>query len=304
MVWSHTDMVWSLVAFGLIVTVGATPFRWRRTAAGREKSLDRYARRVNLALHPAVNALIMRRLVLRDRATLIGGFGGTALVVSGYLIADPSDSWPFAALYAMAGITAGIAVAVAIGSVVFRVTNSADAPRYARVRVPVASDYTSPVLLWLMRGSVLALVLFWLAFEVIIPSTAATTGGFSRPWIAVAVAATVIAQLGAELAIRAILRSGQRASSPLELAWDDALRGQTFSDVLTVTPIIAVLASLAISFGYAASMSSMSTFNIVMPISILFLVVLMALVRGSETRFWTHLWAPELSYGVPVPEVR
>lgn len=100
-------MIWLLALAGVVATISWSPFRWNRSAPRRARRLDDYARRVNLAVDPRANALLMQRLVSRDRAMLLGGLCGTVIVVAGYVLAGSPERADIFPLGVFIGVLVG-----------------------------------------------------------------------------------------------------------------------------------------------------------------------------------------------------
>ncbi|MCX7522609.1 hypothetical protein OSC27_10015 [Microbacterium sp. STN6] len=289
-----------IVAFlGACFSFAASPFRYRRTARGRLAALDRTARRVDLTLHPSVNGRVMRRLVLRDRALLIGGLSATTFAAAAYPAVqhEPGRTWPWIGLYALVSASVGGAIGLTL-SRAFRIGPATDSPRYARAHVPSLSDYVTPGLLWAVRALPAAAILGWAALLV-----AATLGGHPHaaqplfdPTLLLVLIAAPLSLLGSAAAQRSILRRGQQASSPLELAWDDALRAESLRDVLSGPFVLGflALAGVALTVGRMPTALGEVTSDWTSSIVMGFLVagaVVFAIAVSTETRYWRRLWA-------------
>lgn len=133
-----------------------------------------------------------------------------------------------------------------------------DEPRIARSRDVRPADYLAPpqrVITWVLAGLALALSTW-----AIVASTRSMT---PQPEVVIAVAVVASVVVGASIAVpfleSAILSRSQRASTPLELAWDDAFRtaamnaARLSASMLSFIALILATIALFLSSSYAAS---------------------------------------------------
>jgi len=239
------------IAILVIAAAAGAPLLLSLGDRQRERALDRYARQVNLRLTDEVRPRVIRRILVQERATLIGGIGG-ALIGLGLAFVLPVHRSPSAsgadmrALLALITAVLGAVVAPAITAVRATVGDR-PGPRIARGSTPSLTDYV-PTLeraaSWIApAGAALTIIGGWTALQ-----TGVLRSDTLRP-------AGVLATLGAifgYLAIASImisrllagrvLQAGQPAGSEQELAWDDALRAGT----------LRALVQLPVAFGVAS----------------------------------------------------
>ncbi|WP_298455634.1 hypothetical protein [uncultured Cellulomonas sp.] len=214
------------IAFFAAVAAGAL----YRTGPRRTRTAHAFARRVDLGLPPDLEPVVARRLAGRQRAGARGALAGLALLTVGLAAARP-DRLAIGGLVALCVAAGGHALGQ--GAAAWRETTRVpgDGARIARASTPAHSDYVARHERW--GGWVLAGV----SLAVAVAIGAAPRAGLDvgpLPWVLVVAAAVVPAAVMAayELAAARLLDRPQVAMTPLELAWDDALRSNTLRDML------------------------------------------------------------------------
>lgn len=222
------------IAFSVVLLVS------RRASSG-DRRLARFADRAGLPV-PAHGAYALR-VRLRQSATYeaVGALIGVA--VAGAILATPiglSPVFPLAVFLPIVGLS------VALSSTIVALRRSlfipaSGTPRVARSHVVTPADYVDPfprALLWVLSSMTVlaagALAVAWIR------------GGVQ--WPEFAAAATLVAIIAVGLCAatpaldRAVLARPQPATSPLELAWDDAFRMATLNSLRLSATILCVVA--------------------------------------------------------------
>lgn len=219
-----------VVVLMVLVTVGvllqhATPAR-RRSAA------HAHARRIDLRLEPAEEDAIATRLARRRCAGVVAGAGPgvvTAVLLDGSGVVGWSPAWlSFLAFF----------LGTALGSAAVAWYESsrplAAGPRVARATVPRHGDYVPRVERWGARAMAVLSALTAIGLVVLDGSGLVELGNLPGALVAVAIVGPAVAVLADELAAGWLIGRRQVAATPLELAWDDALRAGTLRDSVTV----------------------------------------------------------------------
>ena len=157
------------------------------------------------------------------------------------LAADTRSSENFASPFLLfAGSFVGLAIGVAISSVTSSRRTDPDAVKYARTAAVSLRDYVAP----LERTG--ARIVVALAVAAIIAGYA--TGAVTSPVLAGLAALAGASLVLFEVAGRRLVERSQPATSPAELAWDDAVRASQLRDIVTA-PITLGAFSLVIALG-------------------------------------------------------
>lgn len=250
-------MSFVFVCCALAIVFSFTPLSSSKPA-NRARELDKYARRLGVAVPVDSSDRIIARLIRRERALLAGGLTGIVLAVIAALLLPAG----FDAAYVPVLVFAGLGVGSAIGAALASSTSALSilvGPRVARPTTPVYADYVPPLERW--SGRLLpALALFavlaaWVAFSVGALGDARLTAGYiftsAGAWLAYA---AVVGLMVCALLSRRILDRGQPSASATELAWDDGLRSQALRDLQAV-PVTLGFVSLLSTFFDIGSLS-------------------------------------------------
>lgn len=229
-----------LVATAVVLVRDASPRR-------RHTQAHAYARKVDLRLDDgAAGEAVVRRLA-RRRVT--GALGGLVLGVAAAVAAPARDALGDLSLAAFLLVVMGWFAGYALGSAgAAWYESSRPLPpdrRLARVTVPGHGDYVAPVE---RRGA-------WVAAGVsaVVGGGVALVDGLGvadlaapRALVVAAVLVPTLVVVAQELAARWLLGRRQAAATPLDLAWDDALRSLTLRDGVTVAIVAGVYLPLVL----------------------------------------------------------
>lgn len=251
-------LLWSLIPVGIILlmwVVALVAGRFDRPKA-QARSVERLARQLNLAV-PAgyADRLIVR---MRRRGTvLILILGPVAALWMGWItyavtLAPGRDDRPQTVSPAVFSMPfwALAALAMAASHVYDSARESKEAgPRVARIVEPALADAVPPIFTWLARAvAVLPLLAAstWLFAPVSIQHTA--IAAVPQPILyALAVLLCPMVVFATEIGQKRILVGRQNATTPQELAFDDALRVQAVLALLNVPIAVCVSAALLIA---------------------------------------------------------
>ncbi|GGL69078.1 hypothetical protein GCM10011575_29640 [Microlunatus endophyticus] len=242
----------SYVAVGVCLLAGSAPLLLTTNDKQRQKALDRYARKVNLAITDDVRPLVVRRITIVERFTLIGGAVGglLGLVLSVVLRAAGATDWA-ASFAILLGLAIGISFAP-VGSVVLTTLGIAAGPRVARMTTPAVTDYVPrlelravPIALG-CAGLAIAGGMVALGTGVLQGHRLDAVGVLVSPGAILAYVAA-LGYAAALILVRVVLNSGQPAGSTQELAWDDAMRASSLRSLIH-TPLAIAAASVVVTF--------------------------------------------------------
>lgn len=214
--------IWMVIAIPIVCS--AAPITQGVARKVDTKALQKLVNKTGLPLPAHLVEPVLTRIRIRERYAVIGGMTGVAIAVVAAVLARWTDTAGGAMVMVAAplGTYVGIVIAVLVGKRSF----DADAPRMARTREIVQSDYLHPLEIRARRWSpIVAVIVFGLAMAglTLLPRQ----GDESDVWNGVAIGAVVLAIVSAvvvELMIRAAVARPQQAQGRLELAWDDVLR--------------------------------------------------------------------------------
>jgi hypothetical protein len=273
-------------------------------AANRARELDKYARRMGVAVPAEIEHRVTARLLRRERLLTIGGLVGIAVATGVSLLLPGGFDAPYVGVLVFAGAGVGGAAAAAVASStseLFPLTG----PRVARSTVPGHADYVPPLerlgSRLLPPLAILTIVTAAVALHVGALGEARFTPaylwGSVGAWLAYAAVAGLVF---AELLARRILRAGQPAATTTDLAWNDALRAQALRDLATA-PIMFGFTSILVTFLDVGSLSDYRGagapaaavgFGLLALIATVGCVLLVTdLVSKPQQHYWRRLWA-------------
>lgn len=291
------------VLCALAVAFSFTPLSSSKPA-NRARELDKYARRLGVAVPGDGADRIVARLIRRERALMTGGLTGIALAV---LIAGLLPGG-FDAGYVPVLIFAGLGVGSAGGAALGSATSALrplTGQRIARPTTPLFADYVPPLERWsgrILPGLALGAVLAaWIAFRIGVLGEArlstAYIWGSAGAWLAYAAVAGLLVSL---LLSRRILDRGQPSASATELAWNDGLRAQALRDLQAV-PISLGFVSLLSTFFDIGSLSDYAGGGATAALVGLCLLAVLAatgltllivdITSKPQQHYWRQLWA-------------
>jgi hypothetical protein len=262
----------------------------------RGQRVDLIAKSVGLPLTDDVAPVVLNT----QRASALAGFLSIAagvIAASVYLLVAHIDSMLQVFYVDFTGVIAGIGIGSAIATFALENSRQRGTIRIARLAAVSLSDYRSPLDQWAPRV-VVALALVGIALRTAIYAT-----GFSSvpSFVFVYVAVMVTSLVVYEAASRLLIRSGQPATSPLDLAWDDALKSRALASI-SVSPLY-----LGAYFGFAAfafypathtgatAAGSQAQIGVqFVAIVLLLATVVIGAALKSQQRFLNKLW-PDLA---------
>ncbi len=233
--------IWVGVAVAALM--GFAPITRGRGGRVNAKQLERFRSSVALPLPPALAAPVLARIGSRERWALCGGVIGIATGVLLTLLLRWEEP---PGVLIMFGVALGGGIGGGLATVLAAYRAPAGAPRLARPRRTQIKDYMPSRHLVPARG-MLGRVLVACALEL-----ALTLAG-GRPVTVVLVALATCAGVSlavsalTEVVARLVVDRPQRASSSLELAWDDVLRADAAHQLTinqVVTCAVAAMAAL------------------------------------------------------------
>jgi hypothetical protein len=248
-------------------------------------------------------ASVERRLSRRAVAGALGGLVALPVVVAVLSLVEPpapGDS-DFAATFVLVGgYFAGIAVGSAANALTEPRAARESSVNYARAQAVELSDYVAPierlgarvaVALSVVLGGVLT------ALAAIIGDSRGSDGsGFVGSIIIVALG--LLSLVLFEVGSRSLLSRGRPASSPTELAWDDALRASALRDLVTAPLALGTYGLLAVggelANGYGGATSVVGAAVLIAIVVAGFAALVFATVTRLQRYYLRRLW-PELA---------
>jgi hypothetical protein len=283
--------VWLFLTILLAVFWAVTGFHlWRLSRPRRQlRIVDNTARQLDLALDAHTGPLVRARLVRRERVAL----AGTTVLMTAYLpLALTLDHAHPGATHPVAPIVFVLPFLIILGSrpLLLSCLLAYEAlrrcrqpgPRVARVVVPRVTDYVRPVEVWAARALT----------GVVVPGSALIVGlaQHHRPgyqWLSgtglilTAVSGPLLLAL-VETGARRLAALPQPAATPIELAWDDALRSMQLRELYLLATTAALLISV-LTLGLLES-SFIAIYGVL-------LVVLILSLKGSPaSHYRRRLW--------------
>ena len=223
---------------------------------------------------------------------------GVAIASAGMVIAGEHS--PGAIVFIdMSAVLLAIGIGGVIGFVAQEDARQKSQVRFARLSSVGISDYRAPLEQWMTR------VVIILALAAFIFRVVAGTGGIAAtpPFLFVYAAAMLVSLGICEIASRALVRRGQPAGSPLELAWDDALRSRALSSISLAPLYLGGYFNIASITFYPNSRSAAAVLAVELSagLELLFALGLLLwaiswITRKPQQRYLRRLW-PQL---VPV----
>jgi MFS family permease len=270
----------------------------------RARELDKYARRLGVAVPSDGADRLVARLIRRERALMIGGLTGIALAT---LIAWVLPGG-FDAAYVPVLIFAGLGVGSASGAALASARSALQpltGQRIARPTTPIYADYVPPLERWsgrILPGLALGAVLAaWIAFSIGVLGDArlstAYIWGSAGAWLAYAAVAGLLVSA---LLSRRILDRGQPSASATELAWNDGLRAQALRDLQAVPVTLGFVSLLSTFFdigslsdyaggGATAALVGLGLLAVLTAAGVVLLIVNIS--SKPQQHYWRRLWS-------------
>lgn len=244
------------------VLLACAPLLSSATDRQREKSLERYARRMDLALTRYVKPRVVRKITTYERAAVAGGVCGAAIgLIAG--IALPVHILPNDGTITPLLVVIGLGLGMMISTVAAATVSTLRAEperRIARMTVPAVADYV-PALERCFAPLALCCAGLALAGGVIALGTGVVPSDDLNPGQLLYSVGAILGYLGLAtyvaclLLARKVLAAGQPATAQQELAWDDALRANSLRGLYRLPSVLAGVAVPVIFVQVAAARS-------------------------------------------------
>ncbi|KRC61766.1 hypothetical protein ASE14_13185 [Agromyces sp. Root81] len=275
----------------------------------RPRSIGRFARSVGLPLDGDVELeqAVGERLRLRARwgslGSLVGIAAGVPIVLSGALTTH--DEWgtniaPFAWVVLLGVLLTGRGIGVAISILPAPPEVRRSGPRLARLPRPTVADYVAPI--ERVGARILVAVGALMAVAVGVMPIAVE----SRILTGAAALVAIAALIAVEWVSSALVARAQPAVSEQMLRWDDALRAQTFRDLVSVPLMfggltVVVSLSAAVSWANMLGDPAMTAANVTTNLTLLGLIVVLAFsIALKPARYYLQrLWPTQFAETQP-----
>ena len=295
-------MSFVFVCCALAIVFSFTPLSSSRPAK-RARELDKYARRLGVAVPDDGADRIIGRLIRRERGLLAGGLTGIVLAVLAALLLPGGFDAGYMPVLVFAGLGVGSAIGAALASSTSALSTLVG-PRVARPTTPVYADYVPPLERWSGRLlpvlALLAVLAAWVAFSVGALDDARLTTMYiwtsAGAWLAYAAAAGLLVSV---LLSRRILDRGQPSASVTELAWNDGLRSQALRDLHAVpitlgfVSLLSAFFDIGFQFDYAGGVATAVAVGVGIPAVLLaggLTLLLVDIASRPQQHYWRRLW--------------
>ena len=296
-------MSFVFVCSALAIVFSFTPLSSSRPAK-RARELDKYARRLGVAVPDDGADRIIGRLIRRERALMTGGLTGIVLAVIAALLLPGGFDAGYVPVLVFAGLGVGSAAGAALASSTSALT-PLSGPRVARSSTPEYVDYVPPLERWCGRLlpalALVAVLAAWIAFSVGALGAARLSSVYiwtsAGAWLAYAAVAGLLVS---EALARRILDRGQPAASATDLAWSDGLRAQALRDLHAVPTALGFVSILATFFdigslsdymGSGATAALVGYALLVLLVSGGLTLLILDLASKPQQYYWRRLWA-------------
>ncbi|MET4001677.1 MULTISPECIES: hypothetical protein [Arthrobacter] len=294
-----TDVGVSWVLLGMFALLAASVAAASQFRRFRQSQMQRFWDRVGLPMGTdEINTSVARRLHRSDTAQWLGGLAGTLVAATVLLLTPtPGPIFGFSWLVVLPAFIIGMStfdVALALRDSLF--TKREDSPRMARAAAVDAADYMSP---W-RRATAPLLLALAVALDVTVLAMGAAGkvngGAFLQSMALPFLVLALVVATGSKLVSQRMLQQPQPVSDPLELAWDDALRADTFRKLGQLSAGLAWLALAAAGLGLAEAIDPSHTSSLWSPygelaISWGFIAIVMFFGYGGAYNYFRHrLW--------------
>jgi hypothetical protein len=296
-------MSFVFVCCAIAIVFSFTPLSSSKPAK-RAGELDKYARRLGVAVPVDTADRIIGQLIRRERALLTGGLTGIVLAVLTALLLPGGFNAGYVPVLVFGGLGVGSAIGAALASSASALT-SLTGPRVARSSTPGYADYVPPLERWsgrlLPALALVAVLAAWIAFTVGALGDARLTSAYiwtsAGAWLAYAAVAGLLVS---EALARRILDRGQPAASATDLAWSDGLRAQALRDlhaVPTTLGFVSILAtfldigSLSDYQGGGATAAIVGYALLTLLVSAGLTLLILDLASKPQQHYWRRLWA-------------
>lgn len=235
------------IFLGFLIALSCGPVTGGGVSRVNEKQLAKFQQRVGLPMPDSLRQSVLGRIAGLERCTVAGGMVGLVLAAVGSLFLGGSERLAGPVILSSVALSAGVGGAVWVTRSLRR--DHSESPKVARSVATRLSDYVpsgerfsarlGPILAGLSGILGVTLLLF-------IPREHWLTGWMVA--VPVLITLSLVVTVATALLSRRLLDLGQRASSDVELAWDDVVRAQALRGLwmnVTALAAIAVGASFA-----------------------------------------------------------
>ncbi len=296
-----------------IVVIVALSWRMTRSRGWQERELMKLAQRRNLAVPDHLEEELLRHIVRRRRAWMLGYGVGYLLVFVPAALLLPRAGSDLGPLMLVLAFAVGTVVTTAVTLVDRRRTVFGEA-RVARLDGPAVDDLIAPATVRLV-GIAIAAAIAAAAVVVVMSRSvdSAATVGFFPPLIVTLAVVAVAALVLWRLTARHVAAQRPISGDATTLAWSDALRAESIGDMLLVPTMSAALAlQLAVPTIAALlapqQLEAFTTGNVVGLAIALSLIIAMTVqttggpgARHYQRRLWPELAAATTPGPAPDP---
>lgn len=282
--------IWILITGGAVVVLLAVIFFITRFTP-RSNRLGKLSKAVGLPLPAEIEPAVEEAARVDWVAAFIASVTSTAVATVILMATRATSALQIAWGYALC-LCVGAAIGASIVVLVNERRRQEKVVRFARSSAVSLDDYLSKLDQWAPAIAVTLLIAGVALHGFIAPGGFAEVSAFSFFFVAGSVATLVIS----EFAKRRILRRGQPAGSPLELAWDDALKSRALIAIGGTALTLGAyggLAATAFGAGATGSDSGAVSWQMFVACIAAFFALAVSLVstsRQSQKRYLRRLW--------------
>lgn len=293
-------VVWTAVA--VPVMLGFAPITQAGTTKIDTKQLDKLRGSVKLPLPDQLRERVIARIRNTERLALWGAVIGLTIMA---LLAAVLGSDGAGGALVMLGVGVGGGIGSAIGILTAALAVDPTAPRIARSAAVESTDYVAPRTIALARA-LLAVACLAAGLGVVGTIRGEFAAHDGLTFVLLPFLGTVICYAAFEVLARLVTERAQRATSELELAWDDVLRAHGLRQAVTSSVVVSGVCAVSVALGTISVDTSVPLWMVAMSVllgaaGVAGGVAAMIMIKSEPAyRVLQQLW-PRADFG-PAPE--
>lgn len=292
----ESEITWAVLAAALVLNIGYIILA--QTDRFQNKQVFQFWQRVGLPMGTEQIAVSVRRRLRRSVAAALAGVFAGLLVAAGILFfTEVGDSAMFSWLVLLPAALIGMTffdVGMSLRDTLFR--QPSDTPRVARAEAISLRDYISPWRLRAVPGLLLLAIILNVVGLVMGSKGVIRTSVFLQSWSLLILLVAVLVLISVTAVAQRILRQTQPAADVLELAWDDAIRADTFRKLGLLGVTVSWLAVAAAGTGILAGFDAANAGNGISGLGVLLFswgyaaTIFIFNYGGAQNYFRHRLW--------------
>ena len=235
--------VW--VAVAIPIMLGFAPITQAGTTKIDTKQLDKLRGSVRLPLPDELRDRVIGRIRTTERQAVAGAIAGLAVMAVVAVLFGPDEAGGALILLGV-GVGGGIGSAVGILSAARKADPSWQ--RIARSSAVESTDYVAPRTVILARALLgIACVAAVLGLVAVVGGTLSARQGLT--FVLLPFVGALVCYAALEILMRLVVERAQRATSELELAWDDVLRAHGLRQAVTSSIVVSAACAVCVALG-------------------------------------------------------